>query len=410
MQSFINYSQHGACMGRGSLQNTWTRVHSSNKWVRALLMLFFVGLGIFLLANSVTAATDVTIQVKDITDNTPISSLPILVKLTDIRTGMEDTSTEYIDAKGAFVYRLEPGNWRVELKIFDPKSDWIDYAGQRVVYIQKQEPSLERTFYLIPIGALEGVVMLEDKGLAGEAELDFQCSYSGQFSFPSKTDGFGSFKLPVVPAGKCHITASSKDHIGWVDVNITQGELKTVKVMLSESKISAGFSQFTPVFWVAVIVAALVVAYYIFRRKIKSELKKELKEEAQASKKVKRLFRRKTKKEAPASKEVKEPVAEEEQAPPPKKEPEPAAPTEPGLNPRARDIMETLNEREKKAVQSLLDAKGKSTQAKIRNHTGIPKTSLVRVFQSLETKKVISIEKIGKMKKITITDWFMGKE
>jgi uncharacterized membrane protein len=72
--------------------------------------------------------------------------------------------------------------------------------------------------------------------------------------------------------------------------------------------------------------------------------------------------------------------------------------------------METLNEREKKVVQFLLEEKGIATQAKIRNGTAIPKTSLVRVFQSLETKKVVSIEKIGKMKKITVTDWFMGKE
>jgi hypothetical protein len=295
-------------MGRGRLQKGWIGIHRSNKWLRAVFMLFFVILGIFLLSTVAHAATDLSIQVKDISNNTPVVSLPVVIKLTDIRTGMEGTSTEFIDASGSFVQRLEPGNWRVELQIFDPKSDWIDYTGQRVVYIQNQEPTLERTFYLIPIGALEGVVMLEGKGLVGEAGLEFQCSYSDQFTFPLKTDEFGSFKIPAVPAGKCRVTASAKDHSGWVDVDITKGELKSVKVLLNQTAISPGFMQPTTLLGGVGVITVLVIAYYLFRRKIKSQLKKELKEEEKNKKPKRRLFRRKTK----AKKE--ESVSEQKQA------------------------------------------------------------------------------------------------
>ena len=44
------------------------------------------------------------------------------------------------------------------------------------------------------------------------------------------------------------------------------------------------------------------------------------------------------------------------------------------------------------------------------NETGIPKASLFRYIQSLERKKVIDVKKIGKVKKIKFTDWFLGKE
>ena len=57
----------------------------------------------------------------------------------------------------------------------------------------------------------------------------------------------------------------------------------------------------------------------------------------------------------------------------------------------------------------LIDSKGHSTQAYIKNSLGIPKTSLVRIFETLEAKRIASVEMIGKMKKITLTDWFMGR-
>lgn len=76
---------------------------------------------------------------------------------------------------------------------------------------------------------------------------------------------------------------------------------------------------------------------------------------------------------------------------------------------RSDDVLVALSEREKKVVRHLLDNDNRSTQASIKNDTGIPKTSLLRIFQSLENRNIIYIEKIGKMKKVSLSDWFLGK-
>ena len=68
-------------------------------------------------------------------------------------------------------------------------------------------------------------------------------------------------------------------------------------------------------------------------------------------------------------------------------------------------VPELLNE-----IHDLIESKNHSSQSKVRYSTGIPKTSLGRILDNLVGKKVISIEKVGKLKKISLTDWFLGKD
>ncbi|MFC1697073.1 helix-turn-helix transcriptional regulator, partial [Nanoarchaeota archaeon] len=77
---------------------------------------------------------------------------------------------------------------------------------------------------------------------------------------------------------------------------------------------------------------------------------------------------------------------------------------------RAKDIMETLTDKEKEVVNFIIKSKGETTQAKVYHETGIAKSSLHRQVKSLENKKVIDVMKVGKVKKIKFTDWFLGKE
>ncbi|MDO8642963.1 MAG: hypothetical protein Q7R76_05300 [Candidatus Woesearchaeota archaeon] len=360
-------------------------------------MRFQVCLGMLLLLvvlGAFTAAampdTSLKLVVKDIATNNRIGSLPVLVQLTNIRTGAVEKTSEYIDAQGELTYRLEPGDWRLELEIFDPKTESITHYGQRAIYIQESEPVLNRSFYMTPVGSLEGVVVHDDGKLAGQAALDFHCSFASQFEYPARTDQFGSFKLLFVPAGTCRITASTNDRVGSSEINITAGEAKTVKVVLDQSAASVHLS--TSIAWViagAGVVIVFLVGYSLLRRRLKSELKEEFTPKARFARKILRKIKART--------EHKQENQHQE-----KKE---------TLNPRARDILQTLNPREKATVEFLVGQKNnQATQAQLRNNTSIPKTSLARVFQSLEHKKVITVEKIGKMKKVTLTPWFLGKE
>jgi len=84
--------------------------------------------------------------------------------------------------------------------------------------------------------------------------------------------------------------------------------------------------------------------------------------------------------------------------------------TSENANPRARDILKTLSERESAIATFILDSGHETTQAKIRNSLGMPKTSLARLLRTLEEKKVLHVDRIGNIKKIKLTDWFLGKD
>ena len=77
---------------------------------------------------------------------------------------------------------------------------------------------------------------------------------------------------------------------------------------------------------------------------------------------------------------------------------------------RADDILKTLSENEKSVVKFLLENNAFGTQARIKNSIGMPKTSLSRILRMLERKRVVEIERIGKLKKVKLTSWFMENE
>jgi uncharacterized membrane protein len=80
------------------------------------------------------------------------------------------------------------------------------------------------------------------------------------------------------------------------------------------------------------------------------------------------------------------------------------------------DILTALGKKEQQVVRFMLKEQDISdkkrfylSQASIVRGADIPKTSLVRIFDSLEQKNILKIEKFGKMKKISFTDWFESK-
>lgn len=384
------------------------------KKIGRILALFMVLIGIlsFTLVPLASAqkSTTLIMTIKDISDNQLIQGIPAMVKVIDIKTGESETATETIDASGILKYQLIPGSWRVEVQIYDAKTEWLDYYGSRVIYIQENEPVLERTFYLIPIGAVEGLVFDEEDKLVAGADIDFKCKFEETLDTESKTDAYGSFKSILVPAGTCRIFAAAKDRVGMQEIDVEKGHLGNVTIRLTEERFSN--TPFTAM-W-AVIVIFIFIAFFVLfavlRKHLHHELKEKLKKELKKIKGEKEDTEAEEGKNKEQEQEAKkiEQIKEEKEG---KQEPRHIKKEEKEeLNPRARDIIETLNDREKKVVQFVVKEKGETTQARIRNGTGIPKTSLVRCFQALEARKVISVEKIGKMKKIRFTVWFMGKE
>lgn len=73
---------------------------------------------------------------------------------------------------------------------------------------------------------------------------------------------------------------------------------------------------------------------------------------------------------------------------------------------RIEDILQALPVKEQAIVRFLMEYDGEVSQNTIVHGSGIPKTSLVRLLDSLEGKKIIHVETFGKMKKISLTGWF----
>ncbi len=73
-------------------------------------------------------------------------------------------------------------------------------------------------------------------------------------------------------------------------------------------------------------------------------------------------------------------------------------------------VIDTLSEREKTIVNTLINSGGKLDQSKIRYETEIPKSSLTGILNSLERKKIIKRKRYGRKNIIELTDWFLSED
>ncbi|MCX6707312.1 MAG: hypothetical protein NT001_04195 [Candidatus Woesearchaeota archaeon] len=361
-------------------------------------------------ASAVITYTDLNITVKDITTNEMIPSSPIDLKFTEFNKGTTINLTDFINEQGMFLYRLNLGNWKLAMKIDNPLTPETDYYAERTFLIEENNPSEKETVYLVSVGAVEGNVINPSGKLISNADVTFKCK---SYKSSSKTDNYGSFRQDLLPVGQCMVQAAFDDLAGSSEFNVTQGQVSETTVYLNKD-IFTTTKRYMYVIMGVIAGIVLVLLVYLAKRRgmlrSLSMLWKDNKKEVKKLKRNKTAKAERNSKATMASKDKTNKTKEDKQEQKETKEEDPAQ----GLseqNPRARDIIKTLNEKEKRVVDFIITQEGyKSTQASIRNDTGIPKTSLVRVFASLEAKKVVKIESIGKLKKIELTSWFLGKE
>jgi uncharacterized membrane protein len=331
---------------------------------------------------------NVDFLVKDAQSNQPINNVPIKITLLDIRDGGEVSFVKYLDNSGIFDYKLADGPWLLTAEVDDSETSEVDFFGEQVLSIS--EESVENVIFLIPVGAIEGRVVDEDDNLVNGADLQFICKSNIETDYPDKTNLFGTFTKKVVPVGVCKISAAFVSKTGSSTVEILQGQEASVNIILDQSIENGGTSTSKVIYVVGVIILialiAALVTFFIIR--------KPKKDRGSVTEVQNIEFNTSSSGEDNSDASTVVNVVSGDDA----------------LNLRAKDILDTLNERERQIVEFLLESDNKSTQAKIRNSTGIPKTSLARIFLSLEKKKVLNIETIGKLKKINLTNWFLGKE
>ncbi len=319
--------------------------------VKKILLLFTL----FIIVQTVAAEQyDLEFMMQDIAGK-KIENVYVTSTFMNEATQEEITKFEYIK-NGYISFQTAAPKNKIILQIDDLNTSGKDF------YVMKEitaTQSFKETITVLPVGSIRGTVVDELDNLVSNAPLKFECEKDYSIENPSATDKFGSFDALYLPVGNCVIKASFRDAVGNITVTIEQGKIGEVAIKLNKTILESK-SQTTTIVVVIFSIAIIIVGGVLIKRRFPKTKKKQVKE--------------------------------------------------PTLNKRVTDIMKTLNEREQKVVTFLLENKEQSTQAKIRFHTLIPKTSLARVFESLKNKNIITIEALGKLKKIKLTLWFLGKK
>ena len=74
-----------------------------------------------------------------------------------------------------------------------------------------------------------------------------------------------------------------------------------------------------------------------------------------------------------------------------------------------KDIINTLENREKEIIKLLLENKNQLYQSKIQKDTGISKATLSRVIKRLENRNIIEVRPSGNTNLILLQEWFVKK-
>ncbi len=302
---------------------------------------------------------NVVFELKDYDSKNLINDIHVNLEIIDKGTNEKTSTLKYVGNNGLTRLRLYKGEYDITLKVDKIDTNGRDYF---ITFDQSVDNDVTKTVYLLPVGSVTGSVYEKEGDVVKGAQIKFECGGNYGEMENKISDEFGSFSSYWLPVGSCRVFAIYDNKVGYMDIEIKKGELNNIDINLVKEVIS-GFNLRSMAILILVgLVFMFIGAYYVNKKK---------KEKIEDNEIIKE--------------EIK------------------------GLSSRTKDIIKTLKEKERTLVDFLLENNYKSTQAKIRYATGIPKTSLARILVSLELKKIVKIEKIGKLKKVELTAWFLGE-
>ncbi len=302
-----------------------------------------------------TGTIKLILELKDINTKEPLADIHLNIELISVTRSTK--TIKYLGDNNILELNLPREDWIIILKGDILSTTGKDYYA---AYTIDLDADTNQTIYLLPVGSVEGMVYAdkEQTQVVEGAILKFDCSADYGEPKDMATDTFGSFKSEWLPATTCRIYAKHGNQVGSTEVTISPGTLSNTQIILDKDAVVKDNK-------IQLILAAaglILLALFIVRlSKYSSRTPK--KEQSQA----------------------------------------------PNLPKRTKDIINTLNQKEKSIVTFLLENNNESTQNKIYHSTFIPKTSLSRSLLLLEQKRIIKIEKLGNLRKIKLTKWFLDK-
>jgi uncharacterized membrane protein len=283
---------------------------------------------------------------------------------------------KYVPENSRLKINLLPNTWNLKILIDDISTPGKDFTYETTIYLKN--PTTEK-IYLFPSGSVQGIVLLNGNAVP-LAKVFLYCSGSEEVK-ETVTDATGFFYFDWIPVGDCRSVSVFNNNRGEASFSVSKGIVSEAKIELTDGV----FQSFN--FLIYIITAVFFFCFFGFLVFIlfKNRKSKPVKSDKKAFEKKKV----EVKKDFSLDHAEKKPVVSAS---------------------RIDDILKTLNYKEKAIVNFLLENKNHSSQAVIKNNLNIPKTTIIRLFQALESKNIISIERVGKLKKISLTEWFAEKK
>ncbi len=332
-----------------------------------------------------------TLYAKTLNDSQPIAGRSAVYALRNaadesrkmlfsVTTAADGSATVYVDA----------GKWFLHAEIDSPNAR-ADYAAALTLNVSADA---NYTVFFQRVASASGSVTDEANESVADARVEVSClqgfyelqslnaETSARFESANalRADASGSFLLKFVPVGTCGFTATApsagNESVSQL-VEINAGELAQVslKIRRKPNAIASNL-----VLLALLALALLLVAWFgreYWRKRGASQAK-----EAKPEKKTRLMSATAS---ASAGEEKLKPTS------------------------KMRNVMNALNERERRIVEVLIASGGKLKQSKIYRETLIPKTSLARALESLERRNVVRLTPERNSQLVELTDWFTSK-
>lgn len=306
-----------------------------------------------------------TVELALLDGDVPITDAIAYLSIADV------SIVDYVPASGILEIELERGEHHLELIVDSPDTKGNDYATSFTV-IQKDTVSSD--VVMTRVGSIRGFAIDELDNALPDANLSLSCTSPFVIDAPTRTDAFGAFFIKASPIGPCRLHASLDDMSGYLDLDISHGDLQDVTIVLSEPTTKINKSL------LLIVLLSVLLLFLIGIRLINWMLSKD----------EKKLWRK-------SSKVKKEDAQNRAMAAMKKKN-------------RAADIIETLPADEKRIVKHLMSHRNTAVQAIMRHDLDIARTTMSRLISRIEGKGIIMTTKHGKSVRIRLTPWFLEKE
>ncbi|MEK6938946.1 MAG: hypothetical protein AABX04_07955 [Nanoarchaeota archaeon] len=254
------------------------------------------------------------------------------------------------------------GNYTLTVMLDSSATPALDYIGSRSVIVTGSD-TVE--VFVLPVGHVQGSVTDTEGNLASGARVSVNCFSGNGGTYLEEADQTGFFSFSNLPEGGCILIASDTKNAAKQEMVIERGEVTAIEVSLKQKLVQKSS------WWEYLIYSLMIIlGIFLLGRTIVSLIQK---------KEV-------SKKNSSLEVSIKE-----------KK-----------LSSHTLVILPTLSDKERLVVNFLLQQNNTSPQAKVRHGTHLPRTTLSRVLEGLERKKILVVNKDGKAIVLTLTPFFLG--